>query len=361
LPDDEQGPLPPSFGPARDDGGDLAPSGREPQWTTPVLLAVVVVFLYLVRSILSPFIIAAMLAYVFGPAVSWLEKYGRMRRPFAVLTFVLALLLPIAGILWIVEPALAGETNELVTDAPNIINSLLVQLFGSQQIEVLGQTIDARTISIYLQRGLLDAIGSTPGAIRAAALVVELLLHTLLTLVLLVYFLLDPKPFGMMALRLVPVERRAEVRLLARDIHVVLGSYVRGLLFLVALMSTVTWLGLTFIFHLPYSLPIALTTGFLEIIPFFGPVTAGMIAAAVALSHGGVQLALWVAIFYLVLRQLEDQLVMPLVIGQVVELHPAIAIFAVLAGTALWGVLGALLGIPVAAAIKVAFEHFRPA
>ena len=125
-----------------------------------------------------------------------------------------------------------------------------------------------------------------------------------------------------------------------------LGRYVRGLIFLVALMSTATWLGLTLIFRLPHALPIAITTGLLEIIPFLGPVLAGTIAAVVGLFYGGANMAVWIALFYLVLRQLEDQLVMPAVIGHAVELHPVVTIFAVLAGSALAGVLGALMAIP---------------
>lgn len=349
---------PPATGePGSDAPGHIPP---EPAWASLALLAAVALFLYQVRSILPPFVIAAVLAFVFGPLVGWIEKHGRMRRPLAALVFLLAILCPLAAVMWIVEPKLAKETNELATDAPNIINNLLLEVFGSNSVEILGQTLDSHTIGIYLQRGLLDALGTPPGAIRAAAVVAETLLDTFLTLVLLAYFLVNPKPFGMMLLRLIPMEWRSDWSMLANQIHLVLGRYVRGLAFLVALMSTVTWLGLAMLFHMPYSLPIALATGFLEIIPFLGPVAAGTVAAAVALSHGGAQMVLWVAIFYLVLRQLEDQLVMPIVIGHVVELHPAVAIFAVLSGTALWGVLGALLGIPVAAAIKVAFEHFRP-
>ena len=341
---------------------DPAPEPRphEPAWVSLAVLAGVAVFLYLVRSILPPFIIAGVLAYVFSPLVGWIEKRGRMRKPFAALIFLLAVLGPMVLVGWIVEPALARETNDLATDAPNIINNLLIQLFGSSRVDILGQTLDSRTVGVYLQRGILDALGSPPGAIRAAAVVAEVLLEAFLTLVLLVYFLINPQPFGVMALRLVPAEYRAEWLSVAGKIHLVLARYVRGLALLVMLMSTVTWTGLALVFHLPYSLPIALATGFLEIIPFLGPVAAGTIAAAVALYHGGVQLVLWVAVFYLALRQIEDQLVMPLVIGKVVEMHPAITIFAVLAGTALWGILGALLGIPVAAAVKVTFEHFRP-
>ena len=263
--------------------------------------------------------------------------------------------------MWLVVPALGRETSELVRDLPVIIANLLTQLFGADRVEILGQIIDARSINIYLERGLAQTVGEPTGAIHVAAVAVEFVLRGFLTIVLLIYFLLNPRPFAMMLLRLAPVGQRQRVRQISWEIHLILGRYLRGLAFLVVLMSTLTWIGLTFIFHLPYSLPIAIATGFLEIIPFLGPVTAGAIASAVALASGGPQVALGVAIMYFVLRQMEDHLVMPIVIGHAVELHPAVTIFAVLAGTVLWGVLGALLAIPVAAAVKIVFQHIRPA
>jgi predicted PurR-regulated permease PerM len=148
------------------------------------------------------------------------------------------------------------------------------------------------------------------------------------------------------------------MRSAAKDVNVVLSRYVRGLLFLVALMSAVTWAGLTFVFHLPFALPIAIATGLLEVIPFVGPIAAGALAAVVAFSHGGVGLTVGVAVFYFVLRQAEDQLVMPAVIGRAVALHPAVIIFAVLAGGTIGGVLGTLLAIPTAAALKVLLDHW---
>lgn len=334
---------------------------HEPLWVTAALLAGIVLFLYLVRRILAPFVIAAALAYVFSPTVGWIEKRLRIRRIFAVLLFLLLALGPVAILVWFLYPVLVRETRELATNTPAILSNLLLQLFGGESIEFLGQTVAVDTVTDYLLDALLSAFGTPSEAIHVAASIVEAGFDAFLSVVLLFYFLLDPKRFAKGALRLLPPEHRAQAQSVGHDIHLVLARYVRGLLFLVALMSTATWLGLTLIFHLPYALPIAIATGFLEIIPFLGPVLAAGIASIVGLFHGGPNIALGIALLYLVLRQLEDQLVMPVVIGRAVEIYPAVAIFAVLAGGALAGVLGALLGIPVAAAVKIAFDRWRPA
>lgn len=335
-------------------------SKSESPWISIALLAGIGLLLYLVRQILPPFVMGAVLAYIFSPAVGYIEQRARMPRILAVLSFLLLLLGPLAILAWLVEPALVQETKELGSNSPAILNNLSLQLFGGQSINILGQVVDSNSVANYLLGALLDFLGTPAQAIRVAASAVEVALDGFLSLVLLFYFLLEPKRFAGAVLRLVPSHYREQLQEVAKDIHLVLARYIRGLLFLVILMSTTTWVGLSLIFHLPYSLPIAIATGFLEIIPFLGPVLAAALASVVALFYGGANLALAVALFYLVLRQLEDQLVMPAVIGRAVEIYPAVAIFAVLAGGAIGGILGALLGIPVAAAIKVAFDRWRP-
>ncbi|HEV8638998.1 MAG TPA: AI-2E family transporter, partial [Chloroflexota bacterium] len=100
-------------------------------------------------------------------------------------------------------------------------------------------------------------------------------------------------------------------------------------------------------------------TGFLEIIPLMGPLLAGTIACAVALGHSGPLAAIWLAVAYFVLRQLEDQIVMPLVVGRAVHLAPVVTLFSVLAGERLAGPLGMILAVPIAAAAKVLLDEWR--
>ncbi len=125
-------------------------------------------------------------------------------------------------------------------------------------------------------------------------------------------------------------------------------------------MSAVAYIGLGPIAHLPYALALAVLTGVLEIIPLIGPLIATAIVAIDAFARGGPGLAAGIVVFYFVLRQVEDQVVMPVVIGRAVHLHPIVTIFAVLVGLSLYGILGGLLGVPVAAAINVVFRELYP-
>src|SRR5207247_7479151 len=121
---------------------------------------------------------------------------------------------------------------------------------------------------------------------------IDAVLKTLLTLVALFYLLLDGRSFVDFFLRLLPPSQLPQTQEVLSQIHVVLGRFLRGQIFLIGLMSLVTFPILAFGFHLPFALPIALATGVLEVIPLFGPVIAGTVASAVALVNYGPGVAL---------------------------------------------------------------------
>jgi predicted PurR-regulated permease PerM len=91
-----------------------------------------------------------------------------------------------------------------------------------------------------------------------------------------------------------------------------------------------------------------------------GPLLAAALAGTVAFSTRGTDTTIVVLVVYLVVRQVEDQVIMPLVIGRAVRLHPVVTIFAVLVGLSAWGVLGGLLAVPVAAALNVTLQELFP-
>jgi predicted PurR-regulated permease PerM len=114
-----------------------------------------------------------------------------------------------------------------------------------------------------------------------------------------------------------------------------------------------------------YALTLAILTGFLEIIPYVGPVVAGSLAAGVAFVNGQNRFgldpttaALIVIGAYVILRHLEDYFVIPALYNRLTKVHPLVVIFSVLAGGHLFGVLGLILAVPVAATVKVIFEYF---
>ena len=323
-------------------------------------LAALVVLLWVARGVLPPFIVAGILAYILSPLVDQLAIRFRVRRQIvAVLVFV-AVVAVLAGLVWLVGARLTAEIKDLARQGPSIIETVVDQATGGQTIDLLGQTITSRELGRRIDVAVRDEIGSPSQAIQAVRIGFELTLAVLLVLLSLLYMLIDGARFWHWVLRFVPPEHRAHTDAVSAQIQAVLARYLRGQLFLIALMSTITFIVLEWFFHLPYALWIGILTGFLEVIPLIGPITAGAVACTIGFEQGGGTEAAALAMTYLILRQAEDQLVMPLVVGRAVHVHPLVTIFAVLTAEKVAGVLGMILAVPIAAAIKVVLDYAYP-
>src|SRR4051794_19239592 len=285
-------------------------------WFLPVLL---LIFLYLTRNVLGPFVIAGMLAYIFSMVIDRIqEKLGWPRIAIVGLLYALVLGLIAVG-LYFGSESLYQQTQSFITGGPNIVERGVEQFLGNNSFTFGGTTVDAHAIAQRVNEVVSSYSGGGGDAVHVLVLVGERLLDVLLVLIVTFYLLLSGKNLGSYLLKFVPSGARARTGYLAGRIHVTLGAYLRGQLSLILLMAFVSFLLLAFVFHLPYAFPLAVLTGFLEIIPLLGPAIATTIAAAVALASQGPTTALWVIVAYFVLRQLEDQLVMPMVVGKIVE------------------------------------------
>lgn len=328
-----------------------------PGW---LAVALVLAFLYFIRDAVAPFVVAGVLAYILVPVVEAVCKRFRAPRGVVVLLLYAALVVAGAAFFLALEPMVARETQELVQNSPAILESLFTQTLGSEQVQLLGATVSARTVAAGLLAAARDALGRPTEALHVAEALVHGVFNVFLVLIVLFYLLLDWERLIAFAVRFVPAGHRERVGQLAARVHAILGRYVRGQVYLVILMAAVTWVVLSPVFHLRFALPIALATGMLEVIPLVGPVVAATVAASVALTQGGPQFALGVVIFYTIARQAEDQIVMPLVVGRAVHLHPVATVLAVLCGGALAGILGMVLAVPAAATIAVLVDEVWP-
>lgn len=178
------------------------------------------------------------------------------------------------------------------------------------------------------------------------------------------YFLKEGRGVFDKALNYIPNDYRVEVDILTRKINSVFGGYLRGILLLIFIVTVLTYISLT-ILGVRFALIIAIFSGFAEVIPFIGPITAGIVAVIAALLNGvsnfpltPVQAAIAVAIIYFIIRQFQDYVVTPQVMGKIVGLHPVVILFSVLAGEHLWGPMGFILAVPIAASIKILFEYY---
>ena len=324
-----------------------------------VLAGAMVLLLWLARGIIGPFVVAGVLAYAFSPVVSGVQSRTRLPRAAVIGIGYLLLLAVFAGLALIAAERAGSELADLSSGGNDVISSAMHKLFGDTVV-LAGNTIAVDELAKQIRQAFLGMVTSPSDAVHMAERAVEVGLQAILSLIITFYFLLDGQRFGRFALRFLEREQRADSLRLGHRIHVVLGRWLRGQLLLIALVSVVIYVVLGPILHIPYALALAILSGFLEIIPLVGPLIAAALAGTVAFSAHGMDTTIVVLAAYLVVRQIEDQIVMPVVIGRAVHLHPVITIFAVLVGLSTWGILGGLLGVPVAAALNVTLHELYP-
>jgi predicted PurR-regulated permease PerM len=327
------------------------------RWRLLVLGVAVLAVLWLARGIVGPFVVAAVLAYAFSPVVTAAQVRTGLPRALVIGIGYVVVLGALAVLALVAANRIDAELRELSAGGNDIIGSALHKLFGDS-VDIAGQQIQMDDLAAEIKRSIHGV--SPSDALQMAVQAVDVALQAVLALIVMFYFLLDGRRFGEFALRFLDRSQRADALRISHRIHVVLGRWIRGQLLLIGLVAAVLYLILGPVLHVPYALILGILSGFLEIVPLLGPLIAATIAGTVAFSTRGTDTTIAVLAVYIVLRQIEDQVVMPLVIGRAVHLHPVVTIFAVLVGLSAWGVLGGLLAVPVAAALNVTLHELFP-
>ncbi|MGE3267556.1 MAG: AI-2E family transporter [Chloroflexota bacterium] len=183
------------------------------------------------------------------------------------------------------------------------------------------------------------------------------LLDVLMILLLALYITTDGPRIARYLRAFLPADRHAQASRIVERIFIRLGGWVSGQLLLCVIIGAMSWLGLVVI-GVPYAVVLALIAGVMEAVPNVGPIIAAVPAIMVAALYSPWQ-ALLVAILYLVIQQLENYVIVPRVMSKAVELHPLAVLLALMVGGELMGVLGAVLAVPVTAAISVIVDEIR--
>jgi predicted PurR-regulated permease PerM len=309
-------------------------------------------FIYQVREVFPPIIVGGIIAYLLLPLVNHLSESAKIPVTTATLIVYLVFASVIGVTAWYLIPGLVREIADLASHQHDIAANLVKQIgemtHWSGDVDAMADQLIGQ-IAESVKPAEIAHLGTTVshGALSVLVCVVSS-----------IYFTIDSARIGSFFLRYLPMERREEAVVLTGQMNRLLSKYVQGQLILIALMATVAWLFLNFIMHMRYALPVAILSGFLEIIPVLGPILAISTAVLVGIWQSGPQTAVWIVGFYTIARWIEDYIVVPKIIGHAVELHPLAVIFAVLCGEHLAGALGMLIAIPVAACIKLFIDFF---
>lgn len=281
-------------------------------------------------------LVAQLIAVGLNPAVSRFEARGFSRRT-GTLSLYSGLLLGLVGLAYLVGRVLAVQFESLVVALPDLL---------MQWEAAFERIFPAANLS-----SSPDWMASlTPAIAGLASLALQGVLAFLLVVLLSFYFLLDGPRLWSGALRLVPDARRQMADVLGLEIARRLRRYLKGVALSGVIVGVLTAAGLA-ILGVPYWLLFGVLAGLLEAIPLIGPILAsiGPITLALGQSPGR---ALLVAAFFVIVQQLEDKLLVPRIQSHATGLHPLIVILAVLVLGSLFGFLGVLLAVPLAAVVQ---------
>lgn len=324
---------------------------------TVLLFALGLGFLYAARQTLIAFLFAIFFAYLMSPLVSYLEKvlHGRGR----AIAVIYCLLLGLVVLLFVsTGPQIGREGGRLVQSLP-----ALAQLSSGQIAERLGEEHGWNARIVDLLRNYLanhsreiSKLGRDIGlwvadvAKQAWLLVIVPLLS--------IFFLRDGRAFSEVLLGLVQSRPQREfLQGVLSDLNQMLAHFIRAQLILAGLTFT-SYVCFLAVMRMPYALVLGSVGGLLEFIPVLGPLVAAVAIVVVALLTS-FQHWLILVVFLLVWRGIQDYVSSPRIMGHSVELHPLAAIFGVMAGGEIAGILGVFLSIPVMASLRIVFRRWR--
>lgn len=321
--------------------------------------------MWLLAPVLTPFVVALMLAWLGDPLVDRLEARGRSRNTAVVLVFVLMILL-LALALLILVPLIQRQIITLVAALPQgqdwLMNTAIPWLEQKTGLEIMAW-LDPGRLFEWVRSHWQQAGGVATtffGYVsRSGFAMVAWVINLALLPILAYYFLRDWDKLVERVASMIPRNHIEVVSRLARESNDVLGAFIRGQIAVMIALGVVYAAGLTLV-GLNLGLLIGLVAGLISFIPYLGATTGVVMAVLAALvqSQGvDLQLLVLVGVVFTVGQLLESYVLTPRIVGDKIGLHPVAVIFAVMAGGQLFGFLGMLLALPAAAVINVLLRY----
>ena len=327
-------------------------------WATYVLVAAaaivaVIAALRSLAELLAPLahlglvlLFSIVLAFVLSPLVARIERAIQLRAAAVAITFVATLAVLVVTLVLLATP-LVQESGRLSEALPGYV----AKLESGEPVIVLGYQLPDE-----IRRRAGTALASVGGgfAEQAVSIIVGLLsavVDVFLVLVIALYLLLDTRRMRAFFLRLLPLRPRAHAERVEAEVVRVFGAYVRGQLVL-ALVVGIAGTAALLLLGVPYAIVLGVLAGILELVPMLGPILGAIPAVLVALFQP-FPVVLWVIVAFVVIQQLESNLLVPRISGHAVGLHPLAAMLALIAGLEIGGIVGALFAVPLAGVLWV--------
>lgn len=336
----------------------------------PIILGVLTLYLFyllakqynIITDTISTIIISAILAYLFNPIVNFLEKYD-IPRGWGVIIVYLTIIGLILLLSFSVFPKTGKEIKRFITILPmyfekitSFIDDMYYRYYTNiDNMPPIIKGIEAVIINSF--RNFEDLILSSvsrfvEGIISTFSKVISLILIPILTF----YFLKDKDYFKTSLYLLIPKRFRKEVKELSIEIDRALSQFIRGR-FILAIYVGITTTILLLILRIDFAVVIGIITGIADIIPYFGPFLGFLPAVFFAFVSSPVK-ALWVAILFIGIQWIENNVLAPKIIGETTGMHPITILLALIIGGGMFGVMGMVFSVPVVAVFKILFSFF---
>jgi predicted PurR-regulated permease PerM len=318
------------------------------------LMAISAVLIWRLADTILLFVMVLLFATVLNPVVAWLERRG-VKRGLAVMLVMMLLIGVLALLVWLVVPVVLQQLNQLTQSAPQIRQSIL------SQFEKIADRYPAIENSLPETDAIVKAARSQAGnaaqfAFRTSMGIIGALFIFIVALLLLVFTLSDPKPLLSGFLATVPERHRDTARRCVVRIIGQMAAWIKATLINGLITGTLTGVLLMFIGVKP-AFVFGILAFFGEFVPNVGPIVASAPALFVALGQGLEKGGLALAAIFAV-QMLSGNVLVPLIMGKQMELHPVAITFFALGMAGLFGVAGAILAVPAAATLKVLIDEF---
>jgi predicted PurR-regulated permease PerM len=342
----------------------LAPDPRRHRYLQIVFglsaLLIALTVLYLMRDFLGAFVLGAAIAFFIQPAVGRLVAFGVPRIAAISLTFIV-IIAAVAGLLLLIVPLGISEVNQLQAQAPSLAAAAQDRINSLQgsPVQVLGIKIDlkgsAETINSHLKDYLLGQFGN---ALTIGLSALTTVLQLVLTFIVAFLLALDAPAVRRDLRRFVPSDYRADFDQIWRKVRKMLYAYVKGQLVIAALIGVLSGIACAAL-GLADPIALGLIAGLTAFIPYLGPFVGAVPAVLVALAAEPLK-ALVIAIVYFAISNVILNFVYPKVMGDAVKLPPILVIVAFIAGFSWAGILGMFVAVPLAATLRILYDHIYP-
>lgn len=324
-------------------------SGRPARYALAAAIGMgILYFLYLIRTILLTFVLAAFISYLFYRPVRWIEGRG-IKRTWAILLLFLLIIALLSLALLFLIPNLTREVSDLSRLLPRY----------AQQARDMTDKVQNLAVPQRLNKMLMDNVGriedfaysSLKGFLDSIYAIMRRILDIVFSPILAFYIMNDWEKIRDGVLQLLSPTARRQVRVLFQNIDSVLIEFLKGNFTVAAIVGVSVGISAALL-GVKLPLLIGMAAGFCELIPYFGAFLGAVPAVAVGLSQS-LKTGLYMALAILIIQQLEANVLSPKIVGERLGMHPLLMVFGLLAGGEIFGIWGLIFAVPMVAVARV--------